>query len=264
MGTLGEKRAAREEKLVAALRNKKHMDTGEVVSLLGISESTARRFFDDLEKKGVVLRTYGGIQISPELDADYYFEDLQQKQTTEKKRIGEYASRLVEDGDIIFMDSGTTLQHMAVELAQRIKEGELRDLQIYTNSLINLKILMPYNDVHVIGGLFRNKRQDFCGYLAEMVLSNIVFKKSFLGADGISMDAGEGIMATDVFTARADEITAQRTDKMFLLADSTKFMRRSFIKYATLDAVDLFITDTSLSDEYYNLFIESGLEVARV
>ncbi len=264
MSSLIKKKEYREDKLLSVLKVKKRMDTKEVVDLLGISESTTRRFFDDLEKKGVILRTYGGIQISPEWDTDYYFEDLQQRQTDQKMHIGEYACSLLTNGDIVFLDSGTTLQHLAVTLAQRIKDGDLADIQIYTNSLVNLKVLMQYCDVHLIGGLFRAKRQDFCGHLSEMVLNTIAFKKCFLGSDGISPGPTEGIMATDVYTAKVNEIVAARSDKIYILADSTKFMRRSFIRYASLDAPELFITDTGLSDDHLNVFEQIGVEIKRV
>lgn len=264
MGSLIEKKKYREDKLLSVLKAKKRMDTKEVVELLQISESTARRFFEDLEKKGMILRTYGGIQIAPESDADYFYEDLLSHQVDQKKRIGEYACSMVEEGDILFLDSGTTLQHMAAALAQRFRGGAVKDLEIYTNSLVNLKILAQYCDVHLIGGLFRNKRQDFCGYLSEIVLQTIAFKKCFLGSDGISLERSEGIMATDVFTARVNEIVAGRSDKIYILADSTKFMRRSFIRYASLEAPEMFISDADLSDSQYNLFASAGIRIVRV
>ncbi len=264
MGKRIKKKEHREDILLGVLKSKKRMDTAEVVELLQVSESTARRFFDDLVKKGVVIRTYGGIQLAPGSDADYYYEDLLGHQTDQKKRIGEHACGLVEEGDIIFLDSGTTLQHMAAALAMRFREGSVRDVEIYTNSLSNLKMLSPYCDVHLTGGLFRSKRQDFCGYLSEMVLKAIAFKKCFLGADGISPEKSEGIMATDVFTARVNEIVAGRSDKIYILADATKFMRRSFIRYAPLDAPELFITDTNLCDEQYGLLTAAGIQIERV
>lgn len=264
MGSLIKKKEFREDKLLSVLKAKKRMDTSEVVELLQISESTARRFFNDLEKKGVLLRTYGGIQIAPDSDADYFYDDLLKHQSEQKKRIGEYACSLVEEGDILFLDSGTTLQHMAAALSQRLKDGTVKDIEIYTNSLVNLKILSQYCDVHVTGGLFRGKRQDFCGYLSEIVLQTIAFKKCFLGSDGISLAPAEGIMATDVFTSRVNEIVAGRSDKIYILADSTKFMRRSFIRYASLDAPELFISDTDLNDQQYSLFSAAGVQIVRV
>lgn len=264
MSTIVQKNERREEMLLSALKTKKHLGTMEAAELLDISMSTARRLFTRLEKKGLILRTYGGVQSSPDVETDYYFEDVEQRRPDEKMRIGLYACELVESGDIIFLDSGTTLQRMAFALSRRIKEGAAKDVQIYTNSLENLKILQPACDVHLIGGLFRAKRKDFCGHLSEMVLQTIAFKKCFLGADGIRIHPTEGIMATDVFTARLNEIAAGRSDRIYVLADSTKFMRRSFIRYAPLEKADLFITDTDLEDGHAGLFAAAGANIRKV
>ena len=251
MASLAQKKEFREEKLLDTLRLRKKMDTMEVVRLLGVSESTVRRFLSDLEEKGVVLRTYGGVQISPEWDTDYYFDASKRRRIEQKARIGAYAASLAQNGDVLFLDSGTTLAAMAASLAERIRQGEIRDLQIYTNSLVNLKTLSAHCEVHLIGGLYRSRRQDFCGHLTEMVLSAIAFKKCFLGTDGISIDPSEGIMATDAYTAKMGEVVVSRSDRIYVLADSTKFMRRSFIQYALLDVPDLFITDKELAKKIF-------------
>jgi DeoR/GlpR family transcriptional regulator of sugar metabolism len=264
MGSLLLKNKYREDRLLGLLKVKKRMDTKEVVNLLDISESTARRFLAELERRGVVLRTYGGVRLSPEWDSDYYFDDLKRRRAEQKARIGAYAASLAADGDILFLDSGTTLAAMAVSLSERIREGAIRDIQIYTNSLVNLKALAPCAQVHLIGGLFRSKRQDFCGHLAEMVLSAIAFKKCFLGTDGISLEPSEGIMATDVYTAKMGEIIIGRSDQTYILADSSKFMRRSFIGYAPLDSPRLIITDRDLKGDPLSLLRQSGTSVKRV
>lgn len=262
MDPIANKKTRRQEALLEVLRTKKRMDTKEVVKLLHISESTARRFFDELENKGVIIRAYGGIKLSPEWDAEYLFDDLQYKQTEQKKRIGKYACSFVQSDDVIFIDAGTTLQHMAAALVHKIEAGELRDIQIFTNSLINLKVLENYSIVHLIGGTYRKKRQDFCGHLAENMLESISFQKCFLGADGIGIDTG--IMATDAYTARSNQIVAERAGQMYLLADSTKFMRRSFMQYAAIDEAQTVITDTDLSDDIFELFLQHGVNIKRV
>lgn len=264
MASLIKKKEERKERLLRALRAKKRMDTHEVISLLEISESTARRFLADLEKQGVVLRTYGGVHLSSEWDSDYYFDDVKRKSAEQKARIGAYAASLVSDGDVLFLDSGTSLAAMAASLSKRIREGAVRDIHIYTNSLVNLKALAPVTEVHLIGGLYRGKRQDFCGHLAEMVLSAISFKKCFLGTDGISLKPSEGVMATDVYTAKMGEIVIGRSDKTYILADSSKFMRRSFIGYAPLNLPALVITDRDLTGEPLSLLRQGGVPLKRV
>jgi len=232
--------------------------------MLGISECTARRIFDAMEEKGVAVRMHGGIKVAPSKHAEYQFENLQLRQSEQKRRIGEYASRLVENGDILFLDSGTTIQQMALSLAERFRRGELHDVQIFTNSLCNLNILMQYCDVNLIGGLFRSKRQDFCGYLSEMMLESISFEKCFLSADGISTYPGDGVMATDIFTAKINQIVVRRAGSAYLLADATKFVRRSFIKYASIEDIKMIVTDSSLAESVVESLAALGPAVERV
>ena len=248
MSTMAAKKAHREECVLNVLRKKKYLRTSEVADMLDASECTVRRFFDELEKAGEAIRVYGGIKIPPSKNTEYHFENLQFSQSEQKRRIGECGSRLVEDGDIIFLDSGTTIQQMALSLVERFKNNELHDVQIFTNSLSNLTILMQYCDVNLIGGLYRIKRQDFYGYLSEIVLESISFAKCFLSADGISQDPGDGVMATDIFTAKINQIVSRRARGVYLLADSTKFVRRSFIKYASIEDVQMIVTDTNLPE----------------
>ena len=244
MSSMSSKKAYRRENVLSALRRKKALTTGEVAEIIGASECTVRRLFDELEGEGEAIRVYGGIKFPPSKHAEYQFENLQFSQSEQKRHIGEYASRLVENGDILFLDTGTTIQQLALSLVERFKRKELQDVQIFTNSLRNLTILMHHCEVNLIGGLFRIKRQDFCGYLSEVVLESISFEKCFLSADGVN--PSDGVMATDIFTAKINQIVARRARAVYLLADSTKFVRRSFIKYAALEDVKMIVTDAGI------------------
>lgn len=264
MGIVSEKQASREVLLLSALRKKNKMSTSEVVDLLNISESTARRFFDDLEKKGSIIRTYGGIQLASDPIIEYHFNDAELRQPEEKRRIAEFAVSFVNNGDTIYIDNGTTLHNFASALLNRLLSGELNDIHVYTNALINLQILADFCDINLIGGSYRNNRLDFCGHLAERVLESISFNKCFLGADGISLDDKDGIMTTDIYTAKIDEILISRTHKTFLLVDSTKFHRRSFIKYASLHEPYMIITDNALRTDIYEELVKQRIQIEQV
>lgn len=255
------KKARREESILSALQKKKSLKTYEVANMLNVSECTARRFLEDLEKEGRVVRIYGGVKSAPSKHTEYHFENLQLRQSEQKQRIGAYGARLVDDGAIIFLDSGTTIQQMALHLVERFKNNDLHDVQVYTNSMRNLTILADYCEINLIGGLYRSKRKDFCGYLSEMMLESVSFQKCFLSADGVSCDPRDGIMATDIFTAKLNEIVSRRAEKAYLLSDSTKFVRRSFIKYASVSDMHMIVTDSGLSEAIREALIAQGVSV---
>lgn len=264
MGVVSEKKAYREEMLLSALREKKTMDVAEVIDLLKISESTARRFFGELEEKGEIIRTYGGIQLAPEPITEYSVLNSELLYPEEKHRIATYALSFVKSGDIIYVDNGTTLHCFASLLARLIQNGTLTNIQVYTNSLRNLQILTDICDVNLIGGLYRSSRQDFSGYLTETVLETLSFQKAFMGTDAIGLSAKEGLMTTDAATAKINEIMTTRSNKMFLLADSSKFNRRSFIRYGASHSAYMIITDTGLDRETYEAFLNQRIRIERV
>ena len=264
MGVVSEKKAYREELLLSALREKKTMDVSEVIELLHISESTARRFFGELEQKGVIIRTYGGIKLASEPLVNHSGSSAALLHPDEKQRIALYAASFVNSGDIIYIDNGTTMQCFASVLARRIQEGELQHIQVYTNALPILQILTDVCDVNVIGGFYRSTRRDFSGYLTEMFLKTITFPKSFRGTDAISLDPAEGLMTIDPFTAKIQEMLAKRSTKMFLLADSSKFHRRSFVRYASPQDAYRIITDTGLDEKTCQAFLDQNVRLELV
>ena len=264
MGKMGATTALREEKVLNALGTREILRTHDAARILGVSECTVRRVFDKLQEKSVVVRVHGGVKLYEMGQSNYYFEDLSQRQAEEKRRIGVFASTFVNNGDNIFMDSGTTVQQMAIALADLFRKRELRNVQIFTNSLKNLNILKDLCEITLIGGLFRSKHQSFCGHLAEMLLSSLSFQKCFLGADGINLNQEDGVMTPDAFNAKMNYIVASRAHEVFLLADSTKFTHRSFIRYTTLDTVKIIITDLGLEENLCKKFSNQGPEIYRV
>lgn len=261
---MANKKVYREQKILYELSKKANLKTMDVAGLLGMSECSVRRFFLELEEKGAVVRYHGGIKLPPSKSDEYRFENLQFQQSEQKRRIGEFGSRLVENGDIIFLDTGTTIQQMALYLVERFRKKDLSDVQIFTNSLRNLNILMDYCEVNLIGGLFRGKRQDFCGYLSEMVLNSISFNKCFTSTDGVSLDTADGVMAADIFTAKINETVIRRARGSYLLADSSKFSRRSFIKYADIEEIRMVVTDTELADAISQAILKKGSLLQKV
>lgn len=257
-------RKNRERVLIETIEQRGKLDTHEAAALLDVSECTVRRIFGNIEADGKAIRYHGGIRTLNNGRQDYHFKNSQLLQENEKRLIGEYASKLVENGDVIFLDAGTTIQQMAIALANRLRNKELSEISVFTNSLRNLTILNEYCEVTLIGGLFRKRRQDFCGHLSEIVLESISFGKCFLGADGVSLDPKDGIMATDTYTARINEIISSRANRFYLLTDSTKFRRRSFIRYALVEEAKAVITDKNISDRLYQELTALGIEVVRL
>lgn len=238
-------RTDRMRQLQQALLTRHRLELAEAMHLLGKSESTVRRMFDELERDGRAIRTHGGIQLSSsDGTSDYSFELLSQSQHAEKLAIAELAAGLIRPGDVIWLDSGTTVRNLCLQLAADPRIADL-GLKVFTNSYPNLESLSGRLPVVLIGGEYRPNRRDFVGYIAESALADLHFTRSFLGADGCLLP--DGFQATDFNTARLCQIILRNSDESTVLCDSSKFMRRSLVTFARFDQINHLITDSDVN-----------------
>lgn len=231
-----------EHQLINHLKIHKSISIKDAIKITDSSESTVRRVFKRLELTGYYLRYYGGIRLASEstVNNDYYYENTENRHVEAKLTIASLALSLVKDEDVIYLDSGTTLARFAAKLSESLDKKQLYGVRIFTNSLVNLNLLKQH-DVTLIGGKFRDLRKDFHGYTAEDTLKSLHFKKCFLGADAYSTQ--DGFTTTDFSTARLNEIVLERSEKKYVLMDSSKFFMSSIVSYSRRISPDMIITE---------------------
>jgi DeoR/GlpR family transcriptional regulator of sugar metabolism len=249
----------RTTKLLGLLQSTEKLDIATVVNTLKISEATARRLFTLLENEGKVIRIHGGVRLAPELEYDYSFRALASRRKEQKTAIGEVATETVDDGDRLFLDSGTTILRFAEALSRKIQAGELKGVSVVTNSLSHIETLSSCCKVILTGGEIRTERRDVCGSVAEKNLAQYHFNKVFLGADAINID--NGFMTSDEKTAEICRIAISNSDKIFVLADSEKFNRKSFVTYAEIGSVEEIITDSNIDRKTMKSFEKNGIRI---
>jgi DeoR/GlpR family transcriptional regulator of sugar metabolism len=252
------KKATRENHLLSVLSTTHRMTTAEAVELLGISVATVRRLFNELEHKGLIVRNYGGIQL-PGAPQDYSFESSEKVYSQEKRTIGATAAALVQDGDTIFLDSGTTLMQMTLALSQRIAGGDFRSLNVVTNSIANIQVLSPSPQVRVIllGGEYNHNRRDFSGPLTERFVAPFHFTKSFFGCEGLAPEMG--FSSNQLSISSLNTCILARTDKRYVLLDDSKFGRYSLVTYAALKEITSIVTNAAPDEA-----LAQALEEAKV
>lgn len=238
-------KADREQELMTRLSVLHRLTLSDAMGLLGVSESTARRLFTKLEKSGAVIRTHGGIQLVNNTMTIYSFEHGAKTNIARKTAIGRAACRLLKDGDVVFCDSGTTIQCFCAQMVYFLQKSGIT-VKVYTNSLANLELLAPYMDVTLIGGDYRPNRKDFCGYLTEQALRGVYFDKCFVGTDGCQNFCQ--FTTTDFETARMNEIAMRNSEQNIMLADSSKFQKGAHVAYAAADSFSTIITDDCAED----------------
>jgi DeoR family galactitol utilization operon repressor len=170
------------------------------------------------------------------------------------QKIAIHASRLIQDKQIIFIESGSTTLAFAQAIVERIQNHELSNIVVFTNSLINMQVLSPVCEVSLVGGIYRESQKDFRGYITERVVSWLTFDYCILGADAISLK--EGIMAFDIDSVRLVETLINRSKNSVVLADSSKFYQHSLISIVPANRVSLILTDSGLDEELYNKYLD--------
>jgi len=226
----------------------------ELSNELQVSEATVRRDLETLEKQGVIRRVYGGAELLRKRHTEPLYEEKASLHAPEKARIAETAVKFIQEGDTIFLDGGSTV----LEMARRLPS--LRDLTVVTNSLMAAAELMEKNfHLILVGGAFRSLSRTLVGPLTSKILESLTISKAFLGT--IGLEAERGISTTDPNEAYTKELVMKRSDKVFLLADSSKFGVSSFVFSGDAADIDVLVTDSALSQAAQKQLKTKNIEV---
>lgn len=221
-----------------------HADAAALARDLGVDGSTIRRDLAILANAGLVRRTRGGVLPSDPADVIDVPYDIRRSQRPDAKRaIAIVAASMVQNGETVILDNGSTTYQVALELRQR------RNLTIITNDLmIGLLIArQPGNRLHMTGGLLLNSLYTLAGPQAVASFDNLHADWLFMGAEGIHPDSGvTNINVVEIPTKHAMLAVA---DKAVFVADSSKFGRRAFATVCRLSEASVLITDDQLPAE---------------
>ncbi len=226
----------------------------------GISEVTIRKDLTILQARHLLLRTRGGAMRKPveNLNEDTTIAKKRMFNVREKERIGEAAAKMINDGDVIMLDSGTT----TLEVARHL--GRFHNLRILTNSMHIATELLNYKqfDVVLLGGNVRVNSQSTVGPLALSVLHNFSRYKLFLGVDSFSLE--NGISTPNLEEALLNQLMIQQAEKVIAVFDSSKFNKRSYVHVADVQEIDCIITDRAIPVGMSAKLRALGIEVKTV
>lgn len=252
----------RENTLLELLQTYRKLSIQYISDYFAISEATARRLCSKLEQEKQVVRTHGGVQILDLGISDYSFQNKENTNLPQKVAIGNYCSSLINSNERIYCDSGTTIKQLIISLTNRLRNNELSDVTVLSNSLSNYDPIANYCKVILLGGEVRINRLDLCGPLTEDNIRKFGITKAFLGVDAINMK--RGYMTTDERTARINEIILAEAETTYVLTDSSKFDKSSFISYAELGDITETITDWELDDALRMELEAAGVKIFQI
>ncbi len=260
--------------ITEALSQRGRILVQEVAALCHISLETARRDMALLEKRGLLIRSHGGAVFVDHSGADKYsagdkhyvpaqieqgesFRERSNQSPELKTRIAKRALALINPGDCLLLDSSSTSWFLA---------RQLPDIQlvVLTNSLHIIQTLAPKANVKTIGlgGEYSAKYEDFIGVLAEQMLKEFAINKLFFSCHGISAEGG--IRESNEHHARLKQQMLLAAEHKVLMADSSKFGRRSFTRICHYREIDTLITDQLHDEEFRQELAWSNVNVIEV
>lgn len=226
----------------------------QICAAFKISKSTLRRDLKDITDRGGIRKIYGGVT-TEQPSAQRPFEERHVTNPEAKRLIGKAAAALVADGDVIFIDTGTTTMYMVDYLADR------QNLTIVTNNIEVMRRALPLERIAVIGlsGYLNRQLLSFSGGMAVAVLQNYNITKAFMATAGISLEYG----VTHSFFAELEikQTAVARSRKIILLADSSKIGNVSLHTYCAIGRVNTLVTDRELPPDYVAAVKEGGGDI---
>lgn len=248
----------RHETILKLLHENKTIYINELVKILSVSPVTIRRDLDMFEKNGLIQKFYGGAKlIDGKLSDDPSLSDDSEKYAPRKHAIAKYAASFIEDGDTIFINSGST----SLLLLKYIKDIHVT---VVTNNGKALTIEKdPKIQLILTGGEVISRKHSIVGDFALQLLSKITADKCFLSVSGINVESG---ISTSVFQETAiNEIMLKRcNNSKFILTDSSKLGKEHNFLSGSVDYVDYVITDNNANRDEVNLLQEKGIKVITV
>ena len=240
----------RREGILALAYRDGHVSVRQLAEHLNVSEATVRRDLHGLSAEGFLEISHGGAAIARNSDTSFLSKSLRNQQA--KKEIARLASSLVQDGEQIFIGSGTTCFGMASYL--RPKKG----MSIIVNSVRTaLELQAPGIHVLMLGGQYRPERMDTVGPMAFESLERLRGYRAFLGTDGISQDFG--LTSIDIESAHLLRLAARNARECILLADSSKFDRPALYKIIDLQLLSTVVTEKKPSPEWMDFFQKENI-----
>ena len=245
----------REEVILNTLNENGVLYTQEIMKKCDVSEITIRRDLAKLESKGLLIRTHGGAVKSKVTDILFTYDHKINLNRQSKEYVSRLAVNYINEGDVLFIDCGSTLSLLIPHLAR------FDFLTVITNSLpvISEFIVFPNIRSLLIGGEIEKKRKAIYGSIAVNNIGLYHANKAFIGADGISLK--NGLSSYDEKDAAITQKMIESSDEVFLLCDSSKIEKNSFIKLAPITAIHHLITDKQISPDQLRLYRDYGVDV---
>lgn len=250
--------AKRHKYILDKLKEAGYVSVAALSREMDVTMVTVRKDLRVLEEKGLLFRTHGSATpVSPYVN-DKPVTEKRLVQVSQKNAIAIKASELLVQDDVIIIGSGTTVLAFAQSIPRTLSLTVLTAAMNVSMALMDV----PKAEVVQLGGVVRKSSSSVVGHFAENMIKDFACSKLFISVDGI--DPEFGLTTSNLLEAHLNSIMIASAQKTIVLADSSKFGKKSFGKIAKIEDIDTLIVDRNLSAHYVEMLEERGVEVLLV
>ncbi|WP_163537501.1 DeoR/GlpR family DNA-binding transcription regulator [Gracilibacillus sp. YIM 98692] len=234
------------------VQKKQSVSLDDLVEEFNVSKNTIRRDVQELVEQEKLEKVYGGVSVPKPLTIPYH--DRKVRNHKEKATIAELASQYVKDGDIIFLDSGTTTG----EMLEYLKD---KHLTIVTNNIDFTLEATPYHQLHVYstGGMYERTTRSYVGIESAESIAKYNFNKAFMASTGLSLE--KGITNSSPLETQIKSTVIDKSEEVFIMADHSKFDNYSLTTYCNFTDIQYLVTDRVPDDKYLKYAEEHQFKV---
>jgi len=241
----------RRDSILETIQSKGYVALQQLVEDVGASESTIRRDLDHLDRIGQIRRTRGGAAYVGESLTG--FDVRQGRATEEKQRIGRTTAELIESGETVLLDGGTTTLEVARHLGGK-------KLQVVTNSLPLANLLVGATNIELVflGGYVYPKTGVALGGLTVEALKGIHARRLVISVGGITE---AGLFNSNSLLVETERQMLEVADEVIVVADSGKLGHSELAHLCPLKDVDCMVVDNGITDEWKEIVTDHGIEL---
>lgn len=246
----------RQDKIYEMIQNNGAVITAKLVDFFGVSIETIRRDLLAMEQSGRLTRVHGGAVAKTAMKPFKKLTERNKEFGKQKYALSEKAAEFISEGDVVGIDSGST----AISLSEVLKE-RFSKLTVVTHSMDVFEMLSNHKDFSVIlcGGHYLREENAFYGEITRNMLQSLHVQKVFIFPTAVSLENGIYDYQNDLYQIQKQWLKS--SEKIYILADSSKFEKTALYKLSDMNREYIYITDNSLRDEIAELYKENNIKI---
>lgn len=248
----------RQQKIYKYLLEHKKATVNDLAQYFDVTPMTIRRDLAKMEEESLVARTFGGVMLKSSLVTEIPYNEKESSYMDRKKNIAKTAANLVKDGTSLILDSGTTCMEIAKLICDK------KDIKVVTNDIMIASYLMKYEniDLYCTGGRVQSNVGSCIDDTSRNFFESINVELCFVGSSAVHHKYGVSTPTSQKSVVKKAMLNA--SDYKVLVSDSSKYMKKGFVKICDIEDFDMVIVDSYLDAQVEQELINKDINIKLV